>query len=66
MTDDVPADWQNANPNEDEEQDAATKQHAANRRINTEPPSLNEVREALRKLKINKAAGSDGLPSELL
>lgn len=30
-----------------------------------EPPTLNEVRAAIRKLKNNKAPGSDGLPAEL-
>lgn len=34
--------------------------------IRTIPPSLNEVSKAIEKLKCNKAAGTDGLPAELL
>ncbi len=34
--------------------------------LNVEEPSFREVRDALRKLKNNKAAGNDSLPAELL
>ena len=39
---------------------------AANRHINTNPPSINEISEAIKTLKMNKAPGLDGIPAELL
>ena len=36
------------------------------RRININPPTIREVKEAIGKLKNNKAEGIDGIPAELL
>ncbi|XP_044573412.1 uncharacterized protein LOC123257656 [Drosophila ananassae] len=40
--------------------------HNTNTRIPHTTPSVREIRDAIRKLKNNKAAGEDGLPAELL
>lgn len=42
------------------------QQQSASRRINTNPPTIREIQEAIVKLKNNKAEGIDGIPAELM
>lgn len=49
-------------------EDTHNEAHSRNRnlRISIDPPNISEIKEAIKNLKRNKAAGIDGIPAELL
>ena len=53
-------------PSSPHEEDLRSVEPINNIRISPSPSSVREIRDAIRKLKSNKAAGDDGIPAELL